>query len=598
MEEDGGSCIPTARKQAAALVPLLDEEYLNNRSHWKFIGQCIFNILDEEGKELFESVTPEKFSSMIDDVYESYTKTRHGLSSLRILVEKQNPTEFDAWSQKVVFSAAMGALQDTAGTTELADIAKFMFGHNFLCTGDERKSWYTFNNNRWEKMTGGDSLRQRFSRKLSVLFEKVLKVLKAEDVPQEAKQLFKDLIDRCKTIIRGLKTPAFKNNLMTECSEVMSVGNFEDECDEDYMLFGNKNGVFDLEHDTFREAFPEDLITLQGVEYRDYGKEGGWEHPDVKEVMLFFRKVLHNEKLIHFVLKHESTCLVGGNLDKKCVINIGETAHNGKTTRQKLMKNTFGSYCGKLPLGSIVGRTPDAGAADPAQARTKGQRVVFIDEANQNQNFNFSFVKIATGNDEIYARKLYSNGVQFTPQYTLIMLLNQAPGAKTSDQAIWERLVLVPHDSRFLMDCNDTDEEQWAKRVFKADPFIDKRLKELAPAHFWILKEYWKIYKKEGLGMPDEVADKSRKYKYENDVFAQFIDNRIEKTDNQLDYITLGDFYINFKQWFGDAIPGSKPPDKQSFQKELNRILGEPDMPEFRWRGVKVKTTMATFRRD
>ena len=596
MDTAVGFGIPEHTEQVNALLPMISEKFIQNRGNWLFLGQCLHNMFGEEGKDHWLKVTPEIFMDKVDDEFYKLRESRHGLSALRLIAKQCNKEAFTEWSHQVVLKACLGALQPTAGMTEIADIAKFLFGDTFLCTDADYKSWWSFEGHCWKKLSGGSKMKQKFSRELSVLFETVLQTLTMNDLPPEAKDIIKEMREKCIQTIRGLKNPSFKSNLLNEASEVCMNPEFTDLADEDYMLLGLKNGVFDFTTMTHRRGYPEDFITLQmGVPYLDHFT---WDHPEVKEVMSFFRKVLYHDDLINFALKHKSTCCVGGNLDKLCMILIGETAHNGKTTTQKLDKHTFGTYCGKLPLGAVVGRTPDGGAADPANARTKGQRMVWIDEANQTQNFNFSFLKTVTGNDEIWARPLYSQGFIFTPQYKLFMPLNVPPGAKTSDSGVWERMALLPHESRFVVNPPADEDEQWRSRTFRADPFIENRLKELAPAYFWILTQYWVKYKQEGLTKPEAVVLKSQKYKYDNDLFMQFVDNKVEKTERHLDFISLNDIYINFKQWHVDAYPKSHIPDKNQFEKEITRIMGPPKQdPETRWHGIKIKSAIQGFAR-
>lgn len=592
---------PNARTQVTELMPMISVSYLKTKQGWSFIGQCMFNLFDDAGKELWIRWTPQEFIDLVEEVWFSYTQTRHGLAAIRMLARENKPDDFRLWTRQHVAKAAIGAVQENASITEVADIARFMFGDCFICTNTERKTWWGFDNHHWSLLCGGNGLRQKFSRELVLIFEQMLPTLSGADQPVEAKEIFKKMRDKCSSIIRGLKEPGYKGKVMQECAEVLYARDFEDLSDEDHFLLGVKNGVYDFRGKNtelwgLRRGFPEDWITLQmNVPYNG---NYTWEHEDVKEVMLFFRKVLYHQDMIDFVLGHKASCLVGGNKDKWLVIYIGETAHNGKTTIQKLDKHTFGKYCGKFSLGAVVGKTLDAGAADPEMATSKGQRLKYIDEANATQKFNFSFVKIATGNDEVRARKLYSNGGEMTPQYNLIMILNNPPEAKTSDAAIWERLVLVPCESRFIANPPVNEDEQWAKRTFKADPFIEQRLKQLSPAYHWVLTEYYKKYTREGgVKKPKAVVEKSQKYKYENDLFAQFVMSKLDKTERYLDFETLNDLYINFKQWHTDAFPKSHTPDKIQFEKELTRLLGAPEQPDSKWHSIKLKTTIKRFDR-
>ena len=353
---------------------------------------------------------------------------------------------------------------------------------------------------------------------------------------------------------------------------------------------------------TFRPGYPEDWITMKmGARYKEFY----WKHPKVMEVMEFFLQILSSlghkplledlqgyakDEIVDFVLKHKSTCLAGGNLDKWLVIYVGEKADNSKTTYQKLDRKTFGKYCGKLPLGALIGKTPNSGDADPAMANTKGARLEYLDEATKGMRINTSFLKNKTGNDEFWARKLYSNGGIIRPQFTMILLVNQPPATPSSDVAVWRRMVLIPWDSRFIVHPPKNEEEQWAKRLFKADPhFEDDVLPKFIDAYFWVLIQYYKKYKKEGIEKPQAVIEKTNHYRTNNDIYQQFVDQVLELTGDDTDYVALTDLFVEFKHWHKDAYPSWRCPHRQDVEDEMTRLLGDPDGLEKRWHKAKLK---------
>ncbi len=581
--------IPSNLVQSQKLLSFIDQEWLANRENWVFIGQCLYNAIGQQALALFERYSPSHFEPEIRETWLSYEKTMHGMFALKTLARRRSNNRFKQWQQETVLSAAIGALQETASITELADITMFLFGDMFVCSDVGSQRWWHFTGSIWQSLSGGHSMKQKFSRELAPIFQSIYGGLAGAGDDIEVKMMKK----KCIEIIRSLKDPGGKQTLMRECAEIFYVDDFENNCDEDRYILGLPNGVYDLQKMKMREAYPEDLLTLQmGVPY-DEGLS--WESDDVIYMMDFYKKVLYKEDLIDFSLKHKSTCLVGGNLNKKLVMNIGETAHNAKTTCATLDRHTFGKYSGKLPLGVLVGQTPKVGEANPALAGTKGTRLQQIDEANKNQRINMSFMKTGTGNDEIWARKLYSNGGTFAPQFTLIMYANEAPDAKScvGDDGSWERFVWLPHDSRFTSDAPDSIEKQWKTRTFKADRHIDIQLKKRAYAYLWILVEKYKQYLEDGgeLKEPDDVLKRNAKYKYSSDIYMQFKDNKIEIIDSRTSYVPLADLYIAFKLWYNDAGHKGNIPSREDFMKEISRLIGDPVGFEKRFNGMKIKNS-------
>lgn len=596
MDEDDIQ-IPSIEDQASKVLTFIREEWFNVRSNWIFIGQCIYNIYGNEGQELFSRYTKSQFRSDFERIWSSYEKTRHGLASLKYLAKDTKygkPNLYYEWMSNELIKAAYIACKPTSGMTEIADICKFMFGDQFICASVQSSLWYQFNNKHWQALDGGHTLKQKFSRELVKQFTAIKGGIENIIDPEDKDDPRRKELARCMSIIKGLKDPSFKANLMRECSETLWVQDFENECDENQYLLAFPNGVYDFKIMGFRETYPEDWVTLQcGVPYRDYYT---WDHEEVKDVMLFFKKVLFDQDIIDFTLGHKATCLLGFNMDKFLVMYVGETAHNGKTTYQKLDKWAFGKYAGKLPLGVIVGKTPEAGAANPAMAATKGKRLEYIDEANKTQQINYSALKTMTGNDEFIARKLFSNGGPINPQFTLIMVVNQPPKSGSSDAAIWERFVMIPFDSRFTSSAPESVEEQWKQRLFPADPFIEEKLKKLAPAYMWVLIQYFIRYQEEGgLKKPQSVIDKTKKYQNDNDIYLQFKNAKIEHTGRNSDYIKVEDIYTQYKMWLNDNNSMIKPESSNEVIAEMTRLLKAPF--EGRWLKYRMKVDIKSFGR-
>lgn len=609
MEEGIAHEIPSEQQQIIALLPLILPTRLEQDYYWYMLGQCLFNLEVIDGLELWKKYSSDKFIDRCDIQWGSYEKTRYGISTIKTWIKKDNPVAFGEWHESTLQDALWNAVTPTAGKTEIADIAKFLYGDEFLCSDIEHQTWYQFTSHHWSKLSGGGPFRQKFSRDVARLFTPIYNAITEHEDANKKGTIMNSMKIKVLNIITGVKEPSYKTALMRECSEIFWSENFENEKDENYFLFGVPNGVLDMSRMAFREGFPEDWITLVGgAKYHEFS----WTHPKVKQTMYFFHQVLSDmrrkptdedlcgfpkDPLVDFVLRHKASCLVGGNKEKWLVTYIGEKADNSKTTYQKLDRKVFGKYCGKLPLGVLVGKTLDSNAADPAMAGTKGVRLECLDEATKGMVINTSFLKSRTGNDEFWARALYSNGCTIRPQFTLILYVNQAPSHNgSSDPAVERRMVLVPFDSCFKTNAPESEEEQWKQRIFKADPFFEEKvIPTLAESYLWILLEFYKLYIKEGCKKPQSVIDKTEVYKASNDIFKQFIQESIEITEDPLDYVLENDAYILYKQYSRDNLPTVKVVSKQDASEEFVRLLGQPEGMDRRYIGVRVKSTITRF---
>ncbi len=157
-------------------------------------------------------------------------------------------------------------------------------------------------------------------------------------------------------------------------------------------------------------------------------------------------------------------------------------------------------------------------------------------------------------------------------------------------------MVLIPYDSRFISNPPKDENEQWEKRIFLADPHFEERvMPKMVDAYMWILIQYYKKYCKEGNKKPQAVIDKTELYKTTNDIFQQFVNQKLEITKDDTDYIALGDLYVEFKYWHKEAYPAWRVPHRQDVNDEMVRILGDSDGLEKRWHGVKLKSSIKKF---
>lgn len=590
--------IPSKSEQLKVLLNIIHSDYFDDVNNWKFIGECIKNISGNKGYELFVSYTPEDRKNSAEGVWKSLKKSRYGIRTVKWIAEKTNKEKFKTWRYEIMFAAGIGTLKRTAGMTEIADIAHFLYDYKTVCTSVLQQVWWNFNGSCWERMSGGESIKQKFSREMALVFESIYDDMVTMD--QDNKDV-KDMTKKAADITKGLKDPGPKVALMRECSEIFYVRDFESNADEDHYILGFPNGVLvmrDFKNVHFRPAYPDDMITLQmGAEY--HPEIYSSEHPDVKFMSKYKRQVLPDDEVRQFSLRHKGSCLMGGNKQKWNVINIGETAHNGKSTEATLDRQTFGTYSGKLPLGAVSGATPKMNEVNPALVATKGTRLQQIDEASKKQEFNAAFMKLAAGNDEQTGRRLYSDGVTFLPQFNLIMYCNSAPTRLDSagDAGMDERDVLIPHNSRFTFDAPENEELQWKTKTFKADPHIKNELKARIDAYLWILVESLKEYLEFGLKKPQSVIDKTDQYHYANNPYKQFIKDKLENTTRQVDYITLLDLYANYKLWYADSFPNKRLENKEDFSVEIVKYMGETVGDDKRFHGYKIKSETKRFDR-
>jgi phage/plasmid-associated DNA primase len=169
---------------------------------------------------------------------------------------------------------------------------------------------------------------------------------------------------------------------------------------------------------------------------------------------------------------------------------------------------------------------------------------------------------------------------------------NEPPSIPGHDDATWNRVRLLDYDSKFVLPKDlykcpvpDSEEEQFKMRRFKADPSFGKRLPSMAPVMLSYLFERFKKYKKRGIREPPEVQMATNMYRSMNDVYLQFIQDRLEQItypkgteEKDMEFLKLTDLHPEFMAWYHETYQGytrekfNKVILKHEFNKKLQNF--------------------------
>jgi phage/plasmid-associated DNA primase len=269
----------------------------------------------------------------------------------------------------------------------------------------------------------------------------------------------------------------------------------------------------------------------------------------------------------------------------------------------KLFEYTFGKkFCVKLPITVLTAKMGNSSSATPELARTKGSRIVFIDEPEDDVSLNKGIIKRFIGGDSFYTRALHSNGGDVDVSFKMVLTSNRVPTVPNADKAIKERLRIFPYLSTWVDNPPDSEEERFKTFKFKKDRFFEKKIKVLTNAFLWIMVQYYSVYIKEGLKDPAIVTEKTNEYWRDNDIYTEFYTEKIKPVyddNNELNHkvkITLPELYAEFRTWFKESAPNDKPPSKFVFRDYMSLKLGninDPSKPY--WTGYTIFGTDANF---
>jgi P4 family phage/plasmid primase-like protien len=348
-------------------------------------------------------------------------------------------------------------------------------------------------------------------------------------------------------VFTKLKTTAFKKNVMKECSELFFDEEFNKKLDSNKDLIAFNNGVLDMmtENFTFRDGKPEDYISFStGIDFdpnRNY-----YDYPAWPEVEMFIKKVLPDNEVRDYFMKHLATNLMGGNLAQKFHIMTG-SGSNGKSMIMNLLSKALGDYSCTVPISLVTQKRKSSGSAAPEVARLKGRRFVTMQEPDESIALNTGLMKELTSGEKVFARDLFKSGSEFEIQAKFHLACNDKPKINTTDGGTWRRLVVINFTSKFVPTPSAANE-------FPLDESI--QFKVNSPEWATTFLAYMVHILKEGKGLrklytPPKVLEYTSEYRNENDGISKFMTEKILPWQEgeeivQVDKTTLRRV---FKQW-------------------------------------------------
>ena len=528
------------------------------------------------------------------NLYFTFANTPITVKTLAWYAREDSPERYATWHRDWCMSSMEQALSGLNTDVAIALYRVYWLDFTYCAIGKGR--WFQFRNHRWNESNQAISLRKAISSDFMKRFEAARMILSRQLHESEDSGLKENgemTMKKITALIAKLKTTGYKSSLVTEASEQFNNDRFVSLLDTAAEILGIVNGVLEVagDHVLYRKGKPEDYISMSTS--TPYHENLTWNHPLVKECMTWFSQVFTDKSLLHHFLKFAASCLKGRNSDKIFPIMTGE-GDNSKSMIVKAFEAVFGMYCIKFDISNVTSKNNNnSSGPSPQLARAKGARLAFMDEPEDDVPMNKGVIKKWIGGDSFFARMLQDNGGDVQVLFKLVLTCNKVPIIPNADRAIKNRTRLFPCMSAWVDNPPEDEAEQYRQRKFKKNPFFERRIPILAPAFLWIMTQYYPYYSAEGLKDPQVVTDHTEAYWRDNDVYAQFAaDTIVEvfvKDTNERDAnarATLSEIYARFKDWFRDAFPGNKVPERGIVRSELQGRWGA--MRGNAWYGIRV----------
>jgi P4 family phage/plasmid primase-like protien len=304
-----------------------------------------------------------------------------------------------------------------------------------------------------------------------------------------------------------------------------------DDLDRDIWLFNCLNGTLDLRSGELRPHRREDLITrIAPVAYDPMAECPKWK--------AFLKRIMGgNDDLVAFLRRALGYTLTGST-SERCIFILYGAGKNGKTVFIEAMRMLFGEeYAARTPTQTLMAKRGDAIPNDVA--RLKGARFVSASETGDNKVMDEAAVKDITGGDRIVARFMRAEWFEFTPHFKIFLSTNHKPRILGRDDAIWDRIRLVPFDVRI------PDSERRPM-----DELLAEFRAELPGILAWAVQGCLE-WQENGLGTPLEVVQATAVYEQEMDTLGDFIEESCVRIAKSV--VTSNEFYQAYRAWAQSA---------------------------------------------
>ena len=236
------------------------------------------------------------------------------------------------------------------------------------------------------------------------------------------------------------------------------------------------------------------------------------------------------------------------NCNHKYMLEDGTITHNsnGKSLTVDMLNFALGDFAAEVQVTLLTRKRPDSTAPNPELARTKGKRFVTLQEPENTDTLQIGYLKSLTGGAKVSTRTLNEKTFEFEPQFKLFLLCNKVPEIPSNDGGTWRRVRVSPFEMKFVDNPVQTFERK-----------KDNDLKEKIKNDCWkeallsfLIEHYENNVANKPIVEPPKVLTYTKLYQDISDVYQNFINDRLQFTNNSKDTLTFKVLYEDFKLWF------------------------------------------------
>jgi len=308
------------------------------------------------------------------------------------------------------------------------------------------------------------------------------------------------------------------------------------------------NGVYDLENKIFRNAKPEELVSITvGYDFKIPSNKY------IKKSNNILESIFWSDESKRYVLQQLANSLVGHNDPEKVLFFIGNGA-NGKGVLITIMRAFLGNLWGNLESDyffeskhGVHANRPMPGIVD-----NKNSRGVCVNEPPEIRKMHIDLLKKLSGGDELSVRTLYGQNFEMVAKFILVFLMNNEPmlnitGDANEAESLVRRLVMIEFLNTFKSKPDPNNLFHKEKKLDLKSEII--RNKKFKMAFMYIFINFYYDSLKNPQDQPLEISKRTQKYLNKNSPISSFISEMCVTTKNQNDYISGKALFEAFKEF-------------------------------------------------
>jgi putative DNA primase/helicase len=319
------------------------------------------------------------------------------------------------------------------------------------------------------------------------------------------------------------------NTIMAQVKRVTEIHLYNKDLDANDWLLNVKNGTIDLKAKIFRRHSREDFITkIIDLNYKPKATAKLWNET--------LERFLPNEETRNFHHKAQGYSISGSTAERCFFVQYG-VGRNGKSTITDTIRNVLGPY-GSVANDNLLFENK-YGSKNEGLADVAGSRFLSADENSKNAVLNVPLLKKAAAGGKQKARFLFQNEFEFQFKMKIWLSTNHKPNIPDNNEAIWDRIHLIPFSVRI------SDDERIGN-------FEDLLKTEYEGILNWLIEGCYK-WQTEGLKKPSEVAEATNEYRETEDIIGNFIRETYNPiVDGMGGWVKASIVYGHYKKWCED----------------------------------------------